>query len=71
MFDSRWGDDFRQECNRDRDDGDGRPDRDPLEIEDWAGSTTFRATTGATSSFRTSASSTTSMDASTRSTSRS
>jgi len=22
--------------NRDRDDSDGRPDRDPLEIEDWA-----------------------------------
>jgi hypothetical protein len=27
---------FLQERNRDRDDSDGRPDRDPLEIEDWA-----------------------------------
>jgi hypothetical protein len=27
---------FLQERNRDRDDSDGRPDRDPLEIQDWA-----------------------------------
>jgi len=27
---------FLQKRNRDRDDSDGRPDRDPLEIEDWA-----------------------------------
>ena len=27
---------FLQERNRDRDDSDGRPDRDPLEIQEWA-----------------------------------
>ena len=27
---------FLQERNRDRDDSDGRPDRDPLEVQDWA-----------------------------------
>ena len=62
---------FLQERNRDRDDGDGRPDRDPLRSKTGQGSTTFPATTGATSSSRTSASSTTSMDATIRSTSRS
>ena len=62
---------FLQERNRDHDDSDGRSDRDPLEIQDWARSTTFPATMGATSSSRTSVSSTTSTDAITRSTSRS
>jgi hypothetical protein len=62
---------FLQERNRDRDDSDGRPDRDPLEIEDWPGSTTCLATTRGTSSSQTCASSTTSMGATTRSMSRS
>ena len=61
---------FLQERNRDRDDSDGRPDRDPLRSRNGRGSTTFRATTRATSSSRTCALNTTSMDATMRSTSR-
>ena len=63
---------FLQERNRDRDDSDGRPDRE-LDGDPRAGrwSTTCRATTRDTSSSPTCASSTTSTDATTRSTSRS